>query len=599
MAKLKTGPKLVLIVLGVVGTLFVLRTAAQHGLIPTPGVLKSVTLASHSLPQVEDAQVQGVPPVAYPSTTPAHVTAPLIKGEIWEWNAQNGMILANGGACTTKGSLMEKQGVNLCLARQDDTSQMGSDLIACAKEHAGGSETCSSGADFVIIMGDGSGQFIAGLNPQLAKLGPNYKLKVIGAVGYSRGEDAFLADPAILHDKNAAKGILVVCVLRDGDWDIVIKWAADNGIKVNPDEKTYDPNAINFVNSKDYNQAAADFNANKCEDRRVVNDGKPTGDTKHICVNAVATWTPGDQVVVQGRGGVTKIASSAIYRSQMPATIIIPNATAQKNRDEIEGLLAATFQGGDQIKAYDEALRKSGDIAQSIYQDNSTTGKYWYDMYKGQTVNSGGITVHLGGSSANNLADNQILFGLNSGTNDNFKSTYKIFAGYVMDQYAALFKDTPIPDVREVEDVTYIAGAAQKMDGSGAAAESTDYTAAANGPVVSNTSYSIGFDTGKATFTPEGLKTMGYLKDSTAITNLFIQIDGYTDNTGNEFANIALSEARAEAVKSYLQHVAPKNYPESRFKVEGHGSQNPVGDNSTAKGKAENRRVAIQLSGGN
>ncbi|MGA1987456.1 MAG: OmpA family protein, partial [Candidatus Sulfotelmatobacter sp.] len=116
-------------------------------------------------------------------------------------------------------------------------------------------------------------------------------------------------------------------------------------------------------------------------------------------------------------------------------------------------------------------------------------------------------------------------------------------------------------------------------------------------PVVSKRSYSINFDTGKATFTPEGVRTMSELKDSLAITGLFIQVDGYTDNTGSEGVNQALSDARAAAVKDWLQKHAPRNFPDNRFKIVGHGSQSPVATNDTAAGKAANRRVEITLSG--
>ena len=64
--------------------------------------------------------------------------------EIWEWNAQLGLILANGGPTTTAGSLMAKRGVNLSLIRQDDTNKMQEDLIACAKELQASSDTKSA-----------------------------------------------------------------------------------------------------------------------------------------------------------------------------------------------------------------------------------------------------------------------------------------------------------------------------------------------------------------------------------------------------------------------------------------------------------------------
>jgi len=97
----------------------------------------------------------------------------------------------------------------------------------------------------VVIMGDGSGQFLAAINPQLAKLGAEYQAKVIGATGYSRGEDSFMAPSEVKSNPQAAKGLLVEGVLRDGDWNIAQKWEGDNGIKNNPDEKTWDPDAVN------------------------------------------------------------------------------------------------------------------------------------------------------------------------------------------------------------------------------------------------------------------------------------------------------------------------------------------------------------------
>jgi hypothetical protein len=73
----------------------------------------------------------------------------------------------------------------------------------------------------------------------------------------------------------AAKGLLVEGVLRDGDWNIAQKWEGDNGIKNNPDEKTWDPDAVNWINASDYNVAAADYVAGKCDDRKVVKRRTP------------------------------------------------------------------------------------------------------------------------------------------------------------------------------------------------------------------------------------------------------------------------------------------------------------------------------------
>ena len=73
MARLKTGPKIILIILLVVGFVFGLRKAAELGWIPTPGVMKALVPEKAVLPDVKDALVQNVDPAALPTASPASV----------------------------------------------------------------------------------------------------------------------------------------------------------------------------------------------------------------------------------------------------------------------------------------------------------------------------------------------------------------------------------------------------------------------------------------------------------------------------------------------------------------------------------------------
>src|SRR5271157_385271 len=602
---IKPQAKIILVVALLLGVIFGGKFAMEHGYIKTPGIMQSLIPQKAVLPDVKDAQVTNVTPVAIPLATAATVQNTLVRGEIWEWNAQMGMIFANGGPTSTVGSLMAKRNVNLMLVRQDDTNKMQEDLISCAKELHDGATQCSNGANFVVIMGDGSGQFAAAVNPLLAKLGPSYLVKVIGATGYSRGEDAFMAEPAVKKNPANRKGIVVEGVLRDGDWNIGLKWAGDNNIKNNPDEHTYDPGAINWVNAPDYNTAAADYVAGKCEDRKVVQNGHPTGNTKHVCVNAVVTWTPGDVTAAKQKGGLVKVVSSRQYRSQMPAVILGPGKFFTDNREEMTNLLAATFEGGDQVKAFDTSLRKAATISTKVYNDEgdneSHGGVFWYNYFKGVTYkDQQGLTVELGGSAVNNLDDNLILFGLKPGSNDNFRSTYTVFANIDNQQYPTLFKETPIPDVKTIEDKSYITGAQAILSGeneTGSEAQTVDYSAQASGETISNRAYNIQFQTGSGALTTQGEETLRQLKDGLAITGLFIKVDGYTDNTGPDSVNIPLSNSRAESVKNFLQRNYPGTFPNKRFQTAGHGSQNPKESNATVDGKAANRRVEITLVG--
>ena len=79
------------------------------------------------------------------------------------------------------------------------------------------------------------------------------------------------------------------------------------------------------------------------------------------------------------------------------------------------------------------------------------------------------------------------------------------------------------------------------------------------------------------------------LKDN---PNLKVEVDGYTDNVGKDAANQKLSEARAVSVKDYF---VAKGIAASRLTAVGYGSANPVADNSTPAGRAENRRIELRV----
>jgi outer membrane protein OmpA-like peptidoglycan-associated protein len=103
------------------------------------------------------------------------------------------------------------------------------------------------------------------------------------------------------------------------------------------------------------------------------------------------------------------------------------------------------------------------------------------------------------------------------------------------------------------------------------------------------------FDTGKYTLKPTTqislAKVAGILQ---AYPGLKVQVEGYTDIVGSDELNQKLSENRAAAVKDFLisQGVAPGNITSQGF-----GKSNPVADNSTSSGRAQNRRVNMVVSG--
>ncbi len=71
-----------------------------------------------------------------------------------------------------------------------------------------------------------------------------------------------------------------------------------------------------------------------------------------------------------------------------------------------------------------------------------------------------------------------------------------------------------------------------------------------------------------------------------------VQVGGHTDATGPDAYNQGLSERRASAVSDYL---SKNGVSASRLSVTGHGESSPVADNSTKDGRAQNRRVELNV----
>jgi flagellar motor protein MotB len=106
------------------------------------------------------------------------------------------------------------------------------------------------------------------------------------------------------------------------------------------------------------------------------------------------------------------------------------------------------------------------------------------------------------------------------------------------------------------------------------------------------TTHGILFATGKADLQPESRPV---LKDIAATmkkyADLKLLVEGHTDNVGSAESNLALSDARAAAVKAAL--VADYGVDAARLSTKGLGDTKPSAPNATATGRAQNRRVEL------
>jgi outer membrane protein OmpA-like peptidoglycan-associated protein len=171
---------------------------------------------------------------------------------------------------------------------------------------------------------------------------------------------------------------------------------------------------------------------------------------------------------------------------------------------------------------------------------------------------AGGTIGALIGKSAGNTALGAIIGGAVGGTAG-------AFIGKSMDKQAAEIKQT-------------VPGATVVRQGEG---------------ILVKFDSGILFDTGKADLKPaaranlEGLATS---LQNNPQTNILIV--GHTDDTGTDSFNMDLSVRRAQAVKSFI---VTNNVSPSRLSTEGRGETEPIADNTTENGRAQNRRVELAI----
>ncbi len=570
------------------------ETAQKNAVVPTKIDLPDANTGTASL---SNANFQAA------GDEPGCTNKPEVRLLGYAWNAQMGMLLATGGAQATQGSLMCKNGVNFKWSRQDDNGKLQEALVAFATEVSQGNKNPTKGAHFVTIMGDGGAAFIKGLNDALRRIGPEYQAKIVTAIGYSRGEDKFMGPAKWRDNPESSRGGVVTGVLRDGDWNIAQKWLGDNGLKTNPDEKTYDPDAINWIAANDYIDAAEKYVAGYSETRPVVKNGVRTGQTKTLKVDGVVTWTPGDVTIAKKKGGLVSIISTREYSSQMPCVVIGIDKWCKQNRGVVESMIKAMAEGGQQVQSSPDALRRGAQIAAKLFKEPGADAAYWEKYFKGtREKDATGETVELGGSSVNNLADSLLSFGLVPGSANLVATTYTVFGNLVSQQYPELVPRFDPAD--KIVDGSYLQGVERRLSAPQRQQQRTLVAKArpvyksrqTAGKVVGRRSWNIQFVAGKATFTPKSKALLDQLsRDLLIAGGTTIEVHGHTDNLGNPVTSMPLSEARAFAVQNWLQRRSPVNFPPSRVRVFAHGQTQPLVPNSSDTNRAKNRRVEVVL----
>ena len=181
------------------------------------------------------------------------------------------------------------------------------------------------------------------------------------------------------------------------------------------------------------------------------------------------------------------------------------------------------------------------------------------------SFNKRALKVYFNGTRVNNLPNVKVgqAFRLFATIWGGYHNDYRYLTNFRLGKGAVALYDRNTTDVSAVEKAM-----------------------AETGKFVTN---NILFDTGKATLKPESMaeiqKVADYMKKNPSVR---FEVQGHTDNQGSDKINDPLSQQRAESVVKALEGLGVDGF---NLRAVGKGSHEPVADNSTADGRAKNRRV--------
>jgi outer membrane protein OmpA-like peptidoglycan-associated protein len=105
----------------------------------------------------------------------------------------------------------------------------------------------------------------------------------------------------------------------------------------------------------------------------------------------------------------------------------------------------------------------------------------------------------------------------------------------------------------------------------------------------------VEFATGSAVLAPSSRALLDRVAEVARTCPGTLRVEGHTDSTGDAARNLALSQARAEAVR---QALVERGLPAERLVAEGFGQERPLAPNDAAAGRARNRRIELHVEAG-
>jgi NitT/TauT family transport system substrate-binding protein len=295
-------------------------------------------------------------------------------------------------------------------------------------------------------------------------------------------------------------------------------------------------------------------------------------------VDAAVTWSPTDEECVRVVPGARILESTRSASNIIADIFFAKREYVEANKEKLQQLYEGWMIGAAEIQNQSDAKNKAitilaeglGYPPQDILIDNA------YHTTHGDNLNFFGLNADYKGVTANSL--------------------YQRMA----DKYSSLgYAEKSLPSWRSVAypniiQRTNLEGELYRGESKKEFAPVTDAEGDSR-EAIATKQVRINFRTAEFQLDENAKYIIDreFVEIAKAFGNARIRIEGNTDNVGNRANNVALSKKRAQSVRDYL--VSEHNMDSNRFIVVGNGPDNPVADNSTDAGKAENRRTDFEL----
>jgi outer membrane protein OmpA-like peptidoglycan-associated protein/ABC-type nitrate/sulfonate/bicarbonate transport system substrate-binding protein len=286
-------------------------------------------------------------------------------------------------------------------------------------------------------------------------------------------------------------------------------------------------------------------------------------------------WEPDVSLALASRAGAHRLFSTS-QATELIADILVANKRLLDARPDIaEKLTRIWFAGIERADADHAAAARAIMAASPRFRD---------ELGYERTLRS------LEWVSWSSLTDNARFFGLDGGSpafDRAYNQADSIWINYPEAAITARFVPALLRDDRALRKIWDVSGRPLE-----ARRDDYDPRIASQGSAVFTKPISIAFATGSSALDATALATVNreILPQAEIAREMYLRIEGNTDNVGDEAMNQLLSERRARAIVEYL---VVKGVARSRLSARGNGTRSPAASNRTPEGRARNRRTDV------